>query len=354
MYKVSAPSLEQKLLFFLALTLAAALLLFPEAVAAGIKNGTELSLHTLLPSLFPFLFACDLAMQALYCAFPALPSAAAKLAAWTAGQLGGFVAGAKCIVSLRQRGTLSEREAALFLCGCVNAGPAFLISAVGAGMFGSKTAGFCLYGALQLASAVCSLAVLPLCEKSAAETNTSSQKNRPASFAASVSASLRATAGICAAATLFCCFTSLLNTALPALPAALQTALSLLLEVSSGCTAAARLGGRAGLFLAAAAVSLCGLSVLGQLQFFLTEAKISLRPFLLSRLLHLPLTQLFLHLLLQLLPDDAAAWAAASGDAAAAFSISPYAAAALFGSCCCALAGRRMISPLYERDKKGV
>ena len=41
-----------------------------------------------------------------------------------------------------------------------------------------------------------------------------------------------------------------------------------------------------GLRLAAAAVSLCGLSVLGQLQLFLAPAQISLRPFLLSRLLH--------------------------------------------------------------------
>lgn len=354
MYRVSAPTRTQRLLFFLALILAAALLLFPQAAAEGIKKGTALSLQTLLPSLFPFLFACDLAMQALYCAFPALPPFHAKLAAWAAGQLGGFAAGAKCICSLRQRGALTRRDASLFLCGCVNAGPAFLISAVGEGMFGSKTAGLCLYGALQLASAVCSIAVLPLCENAASEKDAPPAVCRPAGFAASVSASLRATANICAAATLFCCFSALLNAAFPALPAALHRALSMLMEVSSGCAAAAQLGGSAGLRLAAAAVSLCSFSVLGQLQLFLSEAQIPLRPFLLSRLLHLPLTQLFLQLLLQLLPSDAAVWAAASGDTAAAFCISPYAAAALFGSCCCALAGRRMISPLYERGKKGV
>ena len=352
MYKTASPTAAQKLLFAFSLLLCALLLCCPQAAAQGVKNGISLCTNTLIASLFPFLFACDLMLHALFAAFPKLPAAAAHSAAWLMGQLGGFVAGAKALSLLYKQQRISAKDASLYLCGCVNAGPAFAISAVGAGMFGELRAGLCLFAALQLASLVCFLAARCFCER---QTCALQPTHLPAaSLSDSISASLKATANICAAAILFSCIVSLADAALPFLPNACKLLLSMVLEVSSGCAAAAKAGGAYGLYAAAAAISFGGLSVAAQLRTILHNTEISLFPFLLSRLVHLPLSLFFLCLTLQLLPPDTPAWTSARGDTLLPFCVSPTAALALFGMCCCALMGHRMISPLYERHKKGV
>ena len=73
-------------------------------------------------------------------------------AALLAGLLGGYPLGAAATAGLVERGALTPAEGARLLGFANNSGPAFLIGAAGAGVFGSVRAGLALYAAHVLAA----------------------------------------------------------------------------------------------------------------------------------------------------------------------------------------------------------
>lgn len=58
---------------------------------------------------------------------------------------GGYPVGARGIAALRENGSISEEEADRMLNFCVNTGPAFVISAVGASLLGNLQIGIILF-----------------------------------------------------------------------------------------------------------------------------------------------------------------------------------------------------------------
>lgn len=68
------------------------------------------------------------------------------------GLTGGYPMGAAYLAELLERGEITAREAELLLGFCNNSGPAFLVGAIGAGVFGSGKAGLLLYTAHILAA----------------------------------------------------------------------------------------------------------------------------------------------------------------------------------------------------------
>ena len=73
------------------------------------------------------------------------------------GLLGGYPAGAAIIADLLERGELEREEAKKLLAFCNNSGPAFLIGAMGIGIFHSAAAGLLLYGVHILAAFITGL-----------------------------------------------------------------------------------------------------------------------------------------------------------------------------------------------------
>lgn len=73
------------------------------------------------------------------------------------GCLGGYPLGAAVLADLVARGDLSPKEGRKLLCFCNNSGPAFLIGAVGVGVFHSSAAGLLLYGVHLLATFITGL-----------------------------------------------------------------------------------------------------------------------------------------------------------------------------------------------------
>ena len=144
--------------FWMMMTVAAGWLLlrFPEAAANGVRRGLAVSAQVLIPSLFPFLVLggwltasglCDRIGRVLArpMAWLGFPASAATV--WLIGLVGGYPAGAAAMVPLCRDGRLSKEQASRLLCGCVNAGPAFCVATVGAGMLGSVRAGWILWAA---------------------------------------------------------------------------------------------------------------------------------------------------------------------------------------------------------------
>ncbi len=66
--------------------------------------------------------------------------------------IGGYPVGAKAVSELKESGELTESQCSRMFCFCVNAGPAFLIFAVGSNMLGSVQVGVILYASQLIAS----------------------------------------------------------------------------------------------------------------------------------------------------------------------------------------------------------
>lgn len=138
----------------LAIALAAGFLFLPQQTAAGASQGIGTCLSVLVPSLFPFMAVTIFLVKSGVSAaigrrlggplarLLALPPAAAP--AVLMGMVGGYPTGARGVEALYEMGALDAEEAGRMLLFSVNAGPAFVCTAVGAGFLGSARAGVML------------------------------------------------------------------------------------------------------------------------------------------------------------------------------------------------------------------
>ena len=127
---------------------------FPTESLQAAREGVALCLETLVPSLFPFFVLSSLLIStglAGACARPLsrwmrplFGVGGAGAAALVLGLVGGYPAGARAVAQLVERGECSRKEAGRLSRFCNNCGPAFLLGAVGVGVFGSQQAGMLL------------------------------------------------------------------------------------------------------------------------------------------------------------------------------------------------------------------
>ncbi len=154
--------LDQTLLVFLLLC-AIALFVWSRQTAAAMTEALQLCMQILLPSLYPFFVLSNLLIssgaarqlakkvQPLTVALFGLPGCFAP--AILLGIVGGYPVGAKTVSGLYSKHLCTKQQAIQALRFCNNAGPAFLISAVGAGLLKDVRLGVLIYG-LHLISAM--------------------------------------------------------------------------------------------------------------------------------------------------------------------------------------------------------
>ena len=325
------------ILLGLGLLLAAlALVVWPGESMSAMKDGLQLCGNVILPSLFPFFVLSSLVVElgmsrylgrlfqpVMAPLFRVNGSCAAALAL---GFVGGYPVGARTAISLYQSGQCSKAEAERLLAFCNNCGPTFILGVVGTGIFGSGAVGLVLYLAHIAASLV--IGVLFRFYKpgqgpgrgqgGGVQFQTASF---PAALTRSVTGALQSTLNICAFILLFTVVIRLLTLSgvLTALAAALSALLSPLgmtqawaqrllagvLEISSGVSSLTQgaLGGR--LSMAAFMLGWAGLSVHCQVLAFLGDSGLSMRTYLVGKLLHGGLSAALLGLLVPLLPLEA-------------------------------------------------
>ena len=299
---------SRRLMLVLCLILAAVLLAAPSVAAAGIKNGLLLCFNAIIPSLFPFLFIVDY-IFAVISGSKSQRRWPRILAAVVFGICGGTPMGAKALAKLVGTDVLEPETASRLLAGSVNAGPAFLISAVGAGLFGNIRAGVILLAALTAASLGCTGLAVALPRRLSGGKKTHGQKKpaqfTPANFAASMSSALDSIMRLCAYIVFFCCVGAYIEAACQylSLSPILSWAAKTVMDLAGACAAAAEIGSVAGLYLAAVSVSLCGISVLLQVGAIIKGTGITARYLFMFRPLHTALTLLFLRLLIPMFPD---------------------------------------------------
>lgn len=134
---------------------AAGLACFPADAAQGAASGLTFCMEVLIPSSFPFLVLSSFFVHAglserlgrllrpvtrLLFRLPGACGATILLSL-----AGGYPVGTRGIATLYQNRTISQKQANQMFYFCVNAGPAFTISVVGAGLYGSPRLGLYLF-----------------------------------------------------------------------------------------------------------------------------------------------------------------------------------------------------------------
>ncbi len=303
--------MRNRFIAILVIFIAAGLLTMASSVSAGVMEGLRLCANVIIPSLFPFMVLSGfVALSGLgpLVAFPLrpitryllrLPDEAASVLLMSF--IGGYPVGARTMATLLSTGRLSPQRASRMLCYCVNAGPSFLVVAVGWGFFRSTDAGWILLGA-QILSALIIGAFLSRAEKEDSPSRPQPPMSLNSAFVQSVINASAALINTCAFVVLFCALIALIKRAgiisaleniypLSMLPHGLvETVLSGFLEVTSGCSASATLPGDTAFLLVSFFVSFGGISIICQVASALHATGVDLRGFLLSRFIHGALT----------------------------------------------------------------
>lgn len=302
----------------------------PELCARGVREALAVCGNTVIPSLFPFMVVSGFLVHSGTSA--ALGRIAAPMTARlfrlpgvSAGVIlmslvGGFPVGVKMTAQLLDAGQLNESQAKRMCLFCVNAGPAFVISAVGTTVLGSTRAGVLLYAALCIAALLIGICTRFFAKK---EPRISKKErvllvtNPAVALSDAVRESVYAMLQICAWVVLF----GALGTYLQSLP--LQNSVTVLIncitEVTAGVHAAA---GRISLPMLAAVLAFSGLSVHCQILGELKHCGVRYSVFFLARLAACALSFLICAGLLKVFPCEISVFSANGTVVPAAYSVS--------------------------------
>ena len=305
----------------------ALLFLFRSAeLSDGIRCGLTLCSYSVIPSLFPFMALAGFLTQSKASLFLSslfqpltklqkLPKAAGSLL--FSSLIGGYPSAAKSIADFVQSGVLDKKTGERMLCFCVNAGPPFLIGALGIGLFGSAKIGFLLFLA-QTLSALTIAFFLALFSKRPKDNRVTAQKFQPGSVVLirSVTKAAESCFQMSAFVVLICGVTDLILD-LPALAFLKQNPLlsavfTGFFEVTAGCFSCRDIPSFPAVVCGGIA-SFSGLSVMFQIAAITDQSDLSLRPFLLSRPIHALLTAGFLWIALLFSEESTAAFSSRDG-----------------------------------------
>ncbi|MBQ6877361.1 MAG: hypothetical protein IJO22_03045 [Oscillospiraceae bacterium] len=268
--------------------------------------------------------------------------------------VGGYPAAAKNINDLALQGVIDSRTAGKMLCYCVNAGPPFLISAIGAGIFGNIKTGFLIFFA-QLFSAALIAFFISLFSERISDIKSLPQPQKPKTsvcIVESVVSSAESCFRMCAFIVIACGITGIIeqNAAFSSLKnsAAANAVFSGFFEVTSGCFACADIEGFSSIILAGAIASFSGISVILQIAAVTEESKIPLFPFVISRFFHAGITAGILRIFLLFSKDTAEVFS--SGDTVLKAALSASAPAAVSLLCMASLFLLSLVPPESKKE----
>ena len=313
------------------LAVAAGILFLPSAASDGARKGLDFCGQILIPSLFPFMVLSSFIVKSGLAARMStvlepitrllfrLPGCTGATIA--VSLIGGYPAGARGIKALLERGDITPKQGERMLGFSVGAGPAFVISVVGAGLLGSGNAGLVLFFSQIAASILIGMlsALFAEREKRSTQTSVKTSPEKIDASSALVESSADATAGMlnmCAFVILFSCLLTLmqysgmqqfLTNTLIHLGISEQTArsiLPILLEVTSGCSNAAQVGASPALI--SFGLGWAGACVHFQISASLTGIHFSRTQFTLMRFIHGLLAAGISYAVFSLFPQTAA------------------------------------------------
>lgn len=286
---------------------------YPNDVTNGGLNGLLICGEVIIPSLFPFMvIALFLSKSGIIYYIGRLINPVARalfnISGESAGVLlmsfiAGYPVGARLTNELYKTGKINLDEASRMLCFTVNAGPAFIVTAVGARILGSKSAGAVLLAAHVLGSVLIGIILGINSRRLGQSPNDNTKKSiKPpkalsSAFVESTAEASSSILNICAWVVLFSCVIQLLNRI--SLSDNIVLILSSLSEVTTGTVLLAR---TCNLPLLAALLGWAGFSVHCQVLSSSKDISQNILKFIFFRILHGAFSAVITYLLLKIYP----------------------------------------------------
>lgn len=315
------------------------LLKFPLLSAEGIRKGLELCAGTMIPSLFPFLVISSFAVSSgiTQLSTNKLETFFRKVLGLspTAGMVvffslwSGFPVGCSMASSLLSENKISSDEAKRIMLSSVNAGPAFVICAVGTMMLSSLKAGVIIYASLTSASLIITfLSRFILPELKEKNKTVSEAPDFSEALVTSVYSASKSMFSICGWILLFSCFLNIMSGKCD--NEAFSTIFNSMAEVSFGCKSFAKSGNPV---ILSAVIGWGGLCVHCQVLPFVRKSGLKLRYFFCGRFLHSMLSPLICAGLVKIFPCDLSVFSSGTSVISQTFAASAPAAAGLLIMC---------------------
>lgn len=283
---------------------------FPDAIKSGVNEGINICFYTIMPSLFPFLTLSTYIVKSdIFSSFykffsftvrlifkqppPAVPVVFLSM-------IGGFPIGIKMTNDLYIKGQITKEQAQRLCLFCMNAGPAFVITAVGTNMLKSTKAGIIIYSSLCISAFISGIISSFIADKNDNKIKLNTQRPlQTSSLSASVTDAIQCIFNICAWIVLFSSVTECINTfKLPEKAFLCITAFS---EVTKGCSL---LADNVALPFIAGIIGFGGICVHCQVLEYLKNAEMKYGYFFVSRVLNGLLSGIITYLLLFFFPVE--------------------------------------------------
>lgn len=293
---------------FALFALAFILLKFPETSADGVRNGIDLCLAILVPTLYPFMILTnvfvnsgiinktpDFIRKIMNCLFK-LPGECACVIFFS--MIGGLPVGAKMAQKLYERKTLTADEGQRMLYFCVNPGPAFVISSVGYYMLGSKEIGLLIY--LSLVASSLTLGIMTRFINNGTEYIKVNKKYNAYNkniFQASVSDASKSIITVCSWVVAFSCITEIIEKL--SVSDTAKIFLQCITEMTNGCRISAE---NFSVPIIAGVIGFGGVCAHFQLMDSIIAMKMKYKYFLVGRILNGSIATLYCSLLLKWIP----------------------------------------------------
>ena len=313
--------------FFGAMSIFALVLLIKNAESAVeyMKTALILCANTVIPSLFPFMVVSDILTSSGIGAFLGRAIARPMRRIFGLGSeagsvllLGafcGFPIGAKCAVSLYDSGRLSASECEKLLTFSNNPSSAFMISAVGISLFGSRRQGLLLYALTLVSSLAVGIVFCRLIKEKEEAQSSHKKENSPPrhalrfgadEFTNAITSSAFGVIRVCAFVVFFSVFLGTLGDLFESLGVTrtVRALFFCFFELTGGMTEATRLvDTKSALILAAFAAGWSGLSVHFQIMSICSGRGLSFKPYFAAKLAQGLICALFTSVCVGLFPQ---------------------------------------------------
>ena len=253
------------------------LIVFSSQCVQGVTKGLYVSANVIVPSLFPF---GVIVLMFLRSNIKILPD---TVFVFFLSIIGGYPVGAQLIEEIYKKDGITKKGANLMRCFCVNASPAFVISAIGSNVLKSDELGIILLIAHILASLTIKLILSKKIKREIIKTNLKKEKSSDFNtlFCNSVKDSAASTISICSFIVLFSVINSILS------QFEFLEVLTYLFEVTTAVTKIKNI------YLISFLLGFSGISIWVQIFSLSKESGICYLPFVISRILHGLLSVIF-------------------------------------------------------------
>lgn len=283
---------------------------FPMAVKEGVNEGISICFYTIIPSLFPFLTLSTYIVKSnilspFYKIFSSpvklfFKQPASSVSVIILSMIGGFPVGIKMTNDLYIKGQITKEQAQRLCLFCMNAGPAFVITAVGTNMLNSTKAGIIIFSSLCLSAFISGIISSFIAEKN--DKVIKQKKEKPMQFSslsASVTDAIQCIFNICAWVVLFSSITECIETFKFSEKAYL--CIISILEVTKGCSV---LSGLLPLPIITGIISFGGICVHCQVLEYIKNMEIKYIYFFITRILNGVLSGIITYILLLFFPVE--------------------------------------------------